>query len=204
MPDAFAQDAAFRPAFADPVHDAQAVFRALLAAMAEPGTVHHVAPDLAPPAPLSPGAAGVALALLDLETQLWFDGADGAGAAALGFLQFHTGVRRADAPARADFALVTDGLRLPPLDVFRQGTDEEPELGATLIIQVSAIAAEAGWRLSGPGIAGERNLRIGGLRPGLAADLAANIGRFPRGVDLVFAAGRTICALPRTTKISEG
>jgi len=204
MPEAFPKDAAFRPAFADPVHEAQAIFRALLAAMAEPGTLHEFPADFSPPTPLSPGAAAVALVLLDLDTQLWLDVAGDIGQAARSFLQFHTGVRCTDAPARADFALVTDGLRLPLLDVFQQGTDEEPEKGATIIVQVSALAEEPGWQLSGPGIAGERTLRVDGLRPGLPQDLAANTGRFPRGVDLVFAAGRSICALPRTTRVMEG
>ncbi len=50
-------------AFADPVRDAQAAFRAVMNAMARPGSVQPVARLAGAPAPLSPTAAAIAVAL---------------------------------------------------------------------------------------------------------------------------------------------
>jgi alpha-D-ribose 1-methylphosphonate 5-triphosphate synthase subunit PhnH len=49
-------------AFADPVFESQAAFRAILAAMARPGAIHPCGQGLEPPAPLSPAAAAAILA----------------------------------------------------------------------------------------------------------------------------------------------
>ncbi|MED5336746.1 MAG: phosphonate C-P lyase system protein PhnH, partial [Pseudomonadota bacterium] len=51
------------PGLNDPVFDGQAIFRALLMAMAAPGRVHSVAATVEGPAPRTPAAAGVARAL---------------------------------------------------------------------------------------------------------------------------------------------
>ncbi|MBL8584289.1 MAG: phosphonate C-P lyase system protein PhnH, partial [Rhizobiaceae bacterium] len=51
--------------FAQPVFDAQAVFRAVMDAMARPGSVHAIGERATPPSPLLPATAAVALALCD-------------------------------------------------------------------------------------------------------------------------------------------
>jgi len=56
------------PAFADPVDNAQSVFRAVMDAIARPGTAQRLAPALAPPAPLSRGAGAIALAIFIVDT----------------------------------------------------------------------------------------------------------------------------------------
>ena len=61
------------PGFAEPVADAQTTFRAVLDAMARPGTIHQVGANLSPPAPLDPATAAVLLTLADNETPLWLD-----------------------------------------------------------------------------------------------------------------------------------
>ena len=196
--------AGLAPGFGDTVHDAQEVFRAVLRAMSRPGEVQEIAIALVPPAPLMPAAAAVCLSLLDFETPLWIDGGQDAAAAAA-FVAFHTGAPTAADVDQADFAVIADGARVPALDVFRQGTDEAPERSATLIIQVSGLAAAApgdgGWRLTGPGIDGTAGLRVTGLRAGMADELAANFQRFPRGVDVILCAGKRLAALPRTTRV---
>lgn len=190
--------AGLAPGLADPVHDAQAVFRAVLSAMAQPGIVAPVPVRLDPPAPLTPATAALCLGLLDFETSLWLD--DGAVPAA-GFLRFHTNVRTEPRPGAADFALVSDGRSLPALSTFRLGTDDLPERSATVIVQVAGLTPGKGWRLTGPGIDGESFLAVDGLRADVVADLAANRQLFPCGVDLVLTAGDRVCALPRTTRV---
>ena len=76
------------PGFADPVEEAQATFRAVLDAMARPGTLHRAGERLAPPVPLDQAAAAVLLTLVDNETPLWLDAA---AAAARDWLAFHCG-----------------------------------------------------------------------------------------------------------------
>ena len=202
------------PGFADPVHDAQAVFRAVLRAMSRPGEVQDLSlafgPGFAPPVPLAPASAAACLALLDLDTRLWLDGGGRDVAAALAYLSFHTGAPRTETTAEADFAVVTDGAMTPRLNCFSVGTDELPERSTTLIVQVAALesgdadgAGEGGWRLTGPGIDGRAYLSVDGLRKGLAGELALNSELFPRGVDLILCAGPRLVALPRTTRIEE-
>lgn len=202
------------PGFADPVHDAQAVFRAVLRAMSRPGEVQDLSsslgPGFAPPTPLAPASAAACLALLDLDTRLWLDGGGRDAAAAMAYLSFHTGAPRTDAPAEADFAVIADGAMTPRLDCFSVGTDELPERSATLIVQVAALesgdpggAGEGAWCLTGPGIDGRVYLSVDGLRKGLADELALNLKLFPRGVDLILCAGPRLAALPRTTRVEE-
>ncbi len=183
------------PGFADPVLDAQASFRAVLQAMSRPGQVQRVPhlPELPPG--LSPAAAAVLLTLVDAETRLRLN----AGAAAEAWVRFHCGAPLAPAGA-AQFVLDPEAglLALDP------GTEEEPERGATLILEVAALEEGRGWRLTGPGIREEHRLLVAGAPPGFVADWAANRARTPCGVDVILCAGDAIAALPRSVAIEEG
>jgi alpha-D-ribose 1-methylphosphonate 5-triphosphate synthase subunit PhnH len=187
-----------QPAFADPVLDSQRVFRAVLDAMAHPGRVVSVAGPAAPP-PLGAATAAVCLTLLDFETAVWLDAA-AATADVVAYLRFHCGAPLVDTPAAARFAVVADAERMPSLEAFEPGTDERPDLAATVLVQVAGLAGGRGLRLRGPGIEGEARLEVSG-RPGLGSALRANAARFPRGVDLVLCAGDRLAALPRTTRV---
>jgi alpha-D-ribose 1-methylphosphonate 5-triphosphate synthase subunit PhnH len=179
--------------FADPVLDAQATFRAVLEAMSRPGRIHEIAPPPEVPPGLSPAAAAVLLTLVDAATPLRL----GAGPAAAAWVRFHCGCPIMEQGA----AFVLDpAARLPELD---PGTEEEPERGATLILEVAALDDAPGWRLTGPGIRDAHRLRVAGAPPGFLRDWAANRARFPRGVDAILCAGTRIAALPRTVRIEE-
>lgn len=185
--------------FDEPVRDSQQAFRRLLDALSQPGRI--VAPS-APaeyPAGLHRAAASACLALLDFETPLWLAGPDLGETRA--WLAFHAGCRFVERPADAAFALVTDPAALPALDGFALGSDETPEQGATLILQVQSIAAGHGRRLTGPGIADERRLAVDGLADSFWAERAAICRLFPRGLDIFLTAGTALAALPRTTKV---
>jgi alpha-D-ribose 1-methylphosphonate 5-triphosphate synthase subunit PhnH len=192
-------------AFADPVHEAQQTFRAVMNAMARPGTIQPVAGLTGAPAPLSPVAAAVAVALADYETPLWLDGPLAAAPDVAAWLAFHTGARIGAAPSQAAFALVADAAALPDLAVFAQGTDVYPDRSTTLVVQVEALSgAAARLRLAGPGISGHATLSITGLPADIVDRLAANHALFPRGVDLVLAGPEGVAALPRTTRVTLG
>jgi alpha-D-ribose 1-methylphosphonate 5-triphosphate synthase subunit PhnH len=186
------------PGFAEPVLDAQACFRALLEAMSRPGRVLTAGSALRPPAPLAPAAAAVLLALADADTPLCSD----AGAAAEAWLRFHCGAPILAAPGDAAFVLATGAA--PALDALAVGSEEQPQRGATLVLQVAALEPGRGWRLTGPGIEHEHRLAVAGAPEGFPAAWAANRARFPRGVDVVLCAGDRLAALPRTVTIAEG
>ncbi|ANF57360.1 phosphonate C-P lyase system protein PhnH [Halotalea alkalilenta] len=194
--------------FSDPVHDAQRHFRQLLAAMAEPGLPQQTGPAT----PRPQGAIGAAawatlLTLCDLDTPVWIDPRlEGDGLRES--LSFHTGCALCDTPACAAFLLLAaESLEEAVLvERFSIGTDLEPEHSATLIVEVESLnGAESGkgdWRLSGPGIAGQRAISVGG-GVALARLLAANRAHFPRGLDAILCAGGGFTAIPRSTRIES-
>lgn len=183
------------PGFADPVLDAQVSFRAVLRAMSRPGQVQHVPHPPELPPGLSPAAAAVLLTLVDAETRLCLH----AGPAAEAWARFHCGAPLVAADA-AQFVLdpAAGLLTLDP------GNEEEPERGATLILDVAALAEGSGWKLTGPGIRHQHRLLVTGAPPEFLADWAANRARTPCGVDVILCAGDAIAALPRSVAIEEG
>jgi len=184
--------------FADPVLDAQAGFRAVLEAMSRPGRVQRAGTGLRPPAPLHQASAAVLLALADADTPLWLD----AGADAEAWLRFHCGAPVVAAAGEAAFVLAAGAA--PALASLARGSEEEPQRGATLVLQVGALEEGEGWRLCGPGIAREHRLRVTGAPDGFHAAWAANRAGFPCGVDVLLCAGDRLAALPRSVMIAEG
>lgn len=187
--------------FASPVFDAQAIFRAVMDAMARPGTVQPAMSETQPPLPLSATAAAVALTLCDNDTPLWLDPALKQAQAVAGWLGFHTGAPLADTPADAHFALVAEPAALIALENFAQGTQEYPDRSTTLILQVASLSTGEGLMLEGPGIDGSTSFAPTPLPRHFVEQWKQNRARFPRGVDLVLAAPEGIACLPRTTRI---
>jgi alpha-D-ribose 1-methylphosphonate 5-triphosphate synthase subunit PhnH len=186
----------------DPIVDGQRVLRAVLEAMARPGRVLAVTGPVESPAPLDPATTAICLALIDLDTPLWLDAA-AASPAVLEYVSFHCGAPLAAGPSTARFAVVADLASMPPLDAFEAGDDEEPERSATLIVQVGGFQTGVGRRLRGPGIQGEAWLGIPGLPAAFWDQLRHNHMCFPRGVDVILAAGHQIAALPRSTRVED-
>ena len=187
---------------ADPVLDSQRIFRAVLEAMAHPGRVVAVEGPTETPRPLHRAAAAVCLALVDLETPLWLDPAARTPEVLEG-LRFHCGCPIVEEVRGARFALVVDARSMPPLEAYDGGSDEYPDRSATLIVQVGALTADAGKRLTGPGIAGEARLAVDGVPERFWAELRDNHARFPRGVDVILVAPAGVAALPRTTEVGD-
>ena len=190
--------AALSPGFAEPVLDAQAAFRATLDAMSRPGRIEELALRLDPPAGVDAATAACCLTLLDGDTPVWVAPHAAADRVAA-WSAFHTGAPLAASAADAAFAIVLDASALSALDGFDWGTDEEPQRGATLVVQVPTIAGQGGWTLSGPGIATHTALRVDGLPASFLAERRAMASAFPRGLDILFTSGTRLAALPRTT-----
>jgi len=184
------------PGFADPVQGSQSTFRAVLDAMAHPGSIVRAGADLTPPAPLCQSAAAMLLTLIDGGTSLHLAAeAD----AAREWIVFHTTPRITEILADADFALA---LTMPDLHRLAAGSDDGPEEGATLILQVAGFGHGNRFDLTGPGLATPRLVQIAGLPGNFGLQWQENHSRFPRGVDLILCAGTELMALPRSLRIA--
>jgi alpha-D-ribose 1-methylphosphonate 5-triphosphate synthase subunit PhnH len=172
-------------------------------ATARPGTVIELPEPIAPPPPLSRGAAAVALTLCDQDTPVWLDAGFAATADVAFWLRFHTGAPIVAEPAQAAFAILRDPQHAPPFDVFALGTPEYPDRSATLILQVESLERGRSLRLTGPGVKHRNILCASPLPLDLPERLAANRALFPRGVDLLLVTDGAIAALPRSTVVSE-
>ncbi|MCF3134412.1 phosphonate C-P lyase system protein PhnH [Streptomyces olivochromogenes] len=178
---------------------AQGVFRAVLDALARPGTVTRFPADLAA---VVPPALLPVLALADLGTGIRVLEEDGA-ALWSDVLSLAT-----NAPAvPLDKARLVASVRpVAPAEILRlaRGTADAPEDGALLCLPVTALeGGPSTWRLSGPGVPGEREVAPRGVPDGFVEARAEAVGGFPAGVDLLLAApdGR-LMGLPRSTAVA--
>ena len=187
--------------FADPVFNAQTVFRAVMDAMARPGSVQPLPAFTRPPTPLSVTASAIALALCDHDTPLWLDPALQASAAVKAWLGFHAGAPLANTPADAHFALIANPAEMAALDGFSQGTQDYPDRSTTLILQVGNLVSGAPLLLEGPGIEKTTTIAPAQMPRHFVEQWKQNISRFPRGVDIILAAPDGVACLPRTTRI---
>jgi alpha-D-ribose 1-methylphosphonate 5-triphosphate synthase subunit PhnH len=179
----------------------QAVFRAALDALSHPGRPLDMPLDTALPRQGHCAAAALLLGLLDADTTLWLSPAL-ASSDAPAWLRFHTGCLIVTDVGAAQFVWVAQGDDLPSLSRMQKGSDAYPDQSATCVIEVNSLQTDAvGWRLQGPGIPAERNLRVRGLPPDFAAQWAYNHAEFPRGVDVFLTTPTQIAGLPRTTRI---
>ncbi|ACL59084.1 phosphonate C-P lyase system protein PhnH [Methylobacterium nodulans] len=195
---------ALAPGLSDPVHDGQAVFRAVMDALARPGRIQAMAIALAPPPPLTPELAAVALALTDADAPVWLDPALAAQAEVAQFLRFHTGAPIVAESEAAAFALIADPARCPDFSRFAQGEPAYPDRSATLVMAVEALAEAGGVILEGPGIRGQARLSASPLPADFVARMGRNRAAFPLGIDLLLTAPGRIAGLPRSTRVTEG
>ena len=106
--------------FADPIFAAQGVFRAVMDAMARPGSRRRVAALTAPPAPMSHLAGAVALALCDHDTPVWLD-RHLSTPLVREWLGFHSGAAVTPIATEAHFAFPAAADDLVALESFAQG-----------------------------------------------------------------------------------
>jgi alpha-D-ribose 1-methylphosphonate 5-triphosphate synthase subunit PhnH len=187
------------PGLADPGHDAQRLFRAVLDAFAHPGRITSLPDPPAGPGAICPATAGYLLTLVDRDTPLWlapeFD-----LPAVRDFVRFHTGAPIVARRGEAAFAVLAHDTAAS-LDGFAIGTDPYPDRSATVVIEVPVLGAGATRRWRGPGIDGQAAVAVGGLGADFWQAWADNHALFPCGVDIVFAAGSQLLALPRSIAV---
>jgi alpha-D-ribose 1-methylphosphonate 5-triphosphate synthase subunit PhnH len=191
---------AIAPGFADPTRDSQAVFRRVMDAVARPGTIQDLSFAPEPPAGLGRAAAAMALTLFDFETPVWLDPM--LRGHCVDWLRFHCACPLTEQPGEAAFAIIVDAADCPPLSAFHPGDAKYPDRSTTLLIQTPALVGGRGVILEGPGIKDRSALAPAGLTGGFWEQVQANHARFQFGVDLIFAAGDLIAALPRSTRVT--
>jgi alpha-D-ribose 1-methylphosphonate 5-triphosphate synthase subunit PhnH len=173
---------------------AQRAFRAVLDALARPGTVQQLPagpPDV--PAALLP-----VLALADLDTPVAVLADQGSWADAVATA---TTAPTVDLPA-ARLVAALRPLRSGEAFAVHTGSAAAPEDGALVALAVPALAGGATLTLRGPGIGGERTVAPQGVSADLTAARVA--ATFPAGFDLLLvdADGRVL-GIPRSTRIEE-
>jgi alpha-D-ribose 1-methylphosphonate 5-triphosphate synthase subunit PhnH len=193
--------------FAAPGPASQAVFRRALEALSRPGRCLALQPSetgaLSPPAGVSLAMGALMLTLLDRETTLWLSPAFDRPLLRA-WLAFHTGVQLAGQAAQARFiAARAAELDEDLWDRLGRGTDEMPQHGATLLLEVDALRAGAGLELSGPGIPRAQTLQVDGVSTAVWARRREEQARYPLGVDLLLCCGLTLAGLPRSTRIQH-
>ena len=182
--------------FADPVHEAQAAFRAVLEALSRPGQRMAIGRPV-PGSGLGPAMAHLLLALTDDDTPVWWQQPGGAA----DWLRFHTGASVAAAPAHAVFAVIGEVATMPALDAFAAGSAESPEQAATLLIEVPSLSEGPAVEWHGPGIRDMQTVCLAGLSDSFWTQWQANHAAFPQGVDIVFTCADAVLGLPRTTRV---
>lgn len=191
--------AALSGGFADPAPDSARAFRAILQAMARPGTIQPAA-GATPPAPVPPAMGLVALTLADADAPVWLS----PRLAATDFpdwIRFHCGAPVLEDRAAAAFAFgAPDELGAP--DDWRMGEAEYPDRGVTLVLDLAAFEGAA-LTLSGPGIQSTAALPLGPACAAIRSLTALNAASYPLGLDLILCAGDRVAALPRTTRLSS-
>lgn len=185
------------PAFADPVLNAQMSFRAALKAMSEPGVIAQAdfadALDIMHPATFS-----LALTLFDDDTQIWLSPALDTPMVRAN-LAFHCACPVVDDPQQADLAIIT-AVEVDYLEQFRCGTDRDPELSCTVIVQLDSLEGGRPVVLEGPGIESQRAVTLP-----LCERFWSERNRvtdFPKGLDFFMTSQRQLMALPRSTVAS--
>lgn len=188
--------------FIDPVLSSQSVFRAVMNALARPGSVQTVAMVADAPSRLMPATAAVALALFDHDSPIWIDDHFNADPAIAAWLRFQSDAPLTVDASLASFALIHGGAALPDFETFALGTPEYPDRSTTLVVQVDTLTAGPELVLRGPGIKDTVSLRAGALPSDFVVRMQANRALFPRGVDLLLTCGAELTALPRSTHVT--
>lgn len=181
----------------DDVHDCQEAFRRLLYAASHPGEPVRISPY---PGGSREGSDAallmLALTLLDKETS--FGAADNPA-----FARTVTELAYARQTAsQPQFLFATgqldNGRIMELLSAAAAGTLEEPHKSTTLLVAVEKLPEESGYRLRGPGIKGQRAVRLPAYARQWVACRDAMGCEYPAGVDLFFVSPDGEClAIPR-------
>ncbi|WP_339514183.1 phosphonate C-P lyase system protein PhnH [Pseudomonas sp. RL_15y_Pfl2_60] len=194
--------------FDTPVLEVPVVGRSIARqAMASPGQIQSI-DWMYVQQPLDEATLALCMDLLDVGSPLWvgpsLDTPDLRRVLAL-----HCGCSIVGLPQMARFALL-GACELDDLRHFDNGVDGIPSHACTLIVQLDNLSAGPELRWRGPGIKQATSKGVVDVRRvSLPLSRAfwqqrSDQNSFPRGLDMFFAAGRQVLALPRSTHVLGG
>lgn len=186
-----------KPAFDNPVSGSQQSFRLALKAMAEPGLPYELR-LVETLDTLAPASYALALTLLDSDTAVWLSPALDTPAIRAN-LAFHCACPVVEQHQDADFALML-AAETGVIASLNAGTDRDPELSCTALIQLDSFEGGLPTLWQGPGIETQRQLCLPVDKAFWQTRQA--VTAFPCGIDMFFIAGEQIMALSRSTQVN--
>ena len=189
------------PGFANPARESQALFRAIMQAVARPGRIADLSTAPAPPRDLDIAAGAIALTLADADAPVWLAPRLHEGHTPA-WLRFHCSAPIVQDPKACVFAFA-DAATAPPLSAFAQGEARYPDRSTTLVLACDRLDGGPRIELSGPGIQTIEMIAPQGLPSEFWAAWRDNGAQFPLGVDVMLVCGSKLAALPRTTRARE-
>lgn len=186
-----------KPAFDNPVSGSQQSFRLALKAMSEPGLPHELR-LVETLDTLAPASYALALTLLDSDTAVWLSPALDTPAIRAN-LAFHCACPVVAQPRDADFALML-AAETGVIASLNAGTDRDPELSCTALIQLDSFEGGLPTIWQGPGIETQRQLCLPVDKAFWQTRQA--VTKFPCGIDMFFIADEQIMALSRSTQVN--
>lgn len=218
------------PGFSESVHDAQAVFRTVLNAMSEPGTLHDLTGIelLKENSDFFSTSYALALSLFDNSTRICLSPSVD-DEHVKNSLNFHCGcvfetvfkmtqgtaAKHVDAKeSSVDFFILNadEWFDYYGHGLISIGDLSYPEKSTTIILQVNSLsearfARAKGFRLSGPGIENSRDVFISNSHDASDAAFFESIQKnqttFPLGLDFILCSKEKVMALPRSVVIEE-
>lgn len=187
--------------FADPVFDTQAVFRAIMDAMARPGLLQTMDRPLTSPAGLGEAQGAIALTLCDHDVAVWLSPAL-AKTPVGAWIGFHTGARLVEEKSDCQFAFLDAGTTRLTFNAFALGSQDYPDRSTTLVLELPSLTGGAELVLRGPGIKEQMVIAPRGLPESFLLQWQENHQQFPRGIDLILTSGCDLMCLPRSCTIS--
>lgn len=187
----------------DFVHDGQKVFRELLNAMANPGTIKSIALQTAKFHETYAPLTALGCTLLDNEEKMYVEKNPKLSS------ELHDlTLCKAGELEEADYIFLSSQMNYGSLEEImknvKKGTYADPQDSATLVILCDEIEGNAGMIIKGPGVNGKMTVNVQqyvksivSIRQGLQIE-------YPLGIDLVFVTpdGKMMC-IPRLCKISD-
>lgn len=184
----------------------QFVYRKLLNAMGQPGTVAKIQPvPFMNTEPYSPYLVGVAMTLLDQEVTFHIVGEDKSFAS---YLRLYTLAKESNMED-CDYLVVKGKADFNP-SLLKRGTLAYPDRSATLLCLLDRLSDQPleGFsviriKLKGPGIPTEREIYLDSLYPEVMIAWEESNQEYPLGIDWVFIdKSGNICCVPRTSELN--
>jgi len=190
----------------DVVFDAQEHFRLLLDSMSRPGKINtYPLVDILPPEGITQAAGLTGFALLNADVSYCIAG-ENAGEIA-DYLLVNTASQKAELGV-ADYVFVPEDYFGEELYGARNGTATYPEDSTTLILSCELISDKPHgnsrkFTLKGPGVNGEAEVYISGIKADLLHFIKDSNSEYPLGIDLVITdRDNNILGIPRSNNFS--